>query len=58
MRHIDEYMIKRLMWVKKKSTEYMTKYRGWKAAPAAPRRRDVSRRSNVAQQVHAASSRF
>lgn len=37
----------------------MTKYRGWKAAPAAPRRRDVSRRSSVAQQVHAApSSRF
>lgn len=37
----------------------MRKYRGWKAAPAAPRRRDVSRLSNVAQQVHAApSSRF
>lgn len=34
----------------------MTKYRGWKAAPAAPRRRDVSRRSSVAQQVHAAPS--
>lgn len=34
----------------------MIKYRGWKAAPAAPRRRDVSSRSSVAQQVHAAPS--
>lgn len=42
--------------IKKKDTGYMIKYRGWKAAPAAPRRRDVSRCSSVAQQVHAAPS--
>jgi len=41
---------------KEKDTGYIIKYRGWKAAPAAPRRRDVSRRSSVAQQVHAAPS--
>lgn len=42
--------MKPTLW-KEKSTGYVIKYRGWKAAPAAPRRRDVSRCSNVAQQV-------